>query len=133
MIKCNKKIGIIIGIVIIALLMFIHPLLFKKNYIEKIAKIDLPKSANLIDSKFYVDLYGVQLPSVDKGIHAPTAVFWRLAALTSVGVRPVRLHPLPCQPPKYGDWGPKEFCPTIKDCNRRDIRKKAKRKSPETL
>lgn len=61
MIKCNKKIGIIIGIVIIALLMFIHPLLFKKNYIEKIAKIDLPKSANLIDSKFYVDLYGVQL------------------------------------------------------------------------
>ena len=100
MIKCNKKIGIIIGIVIIALLMFIHPLLFKKNYIEKIAKIDLPKSANLIDSKFYVDLYGVQLPSVDKGIHA----------LTSAGVRPVRLHPLPCQPPKDGDWGPKEFC-----------------------
>ena len=93
MIKCNKKIGIIIGIVIIALLMFIHPLLFKKNYIEKIAKIDLPKSANLIDSKFYVDLYGVQLPSVDKGIHAPTAVFWRLAALTSVGVRPATVTP----------------------------------------
>ena len=63
MIKCKRKIGIIVGIVIIALLMFIfiHPLLFKKNHIEKIAKLNLPKSANLIDSKFYVDLYGVQL------------------------------------------------------------------------
>jgi len=41
MIKCKKKIGIIVGIVIIALLMFIfiHPLLFKKNHIEKIALI----------------------------------------------------------------------------------------------
>ena len=53
---------------------------------------------------------GRMLPSVDKGVHAPSAVFWRLAALTSIGVRPVRLIPLPCQPPKDGTWGPKEFC-----------------------
>ena len=52
------------------------------------------------------------IPSVDKGTHAPSTVFWRLAALTSIGVRPVRLIPLPCQPPKYGTWGPKEFCAT---------------------
>ncbi len=57
-------------------------------------------------------LIGVALPSVDKGTHAPSTVFWRLAALTSIGVRPVRLIPLPCQPPKYGTWGPKEFCTT---------------------
>ena len=40
------------------------------------------------------------LPSVDKGTHAPSAIFWRLAALTSIGVRPVRLIPSPCQSPK---------------------------------
>ena len=51
-----------------------------------------------------------KIPSVYKGTHAPSAIFWRLAALTSIGVRPVRLIPLPCQPPKYGTWGPKEFC-----------------------
>ena len=45
-----------------------------------------------------------------QGAHAPSTVFWRLAALTSIGVRPVRLIPLPCQPLKYGTWGPKEFC-----------------------
>ena len=50
------------------------------------------------------------VPSVDKGIHAPSAYFLRLAALTSIGVRPVRLIPLPCQTLKEGTWGPKEFC-----------------------
>ena len=52
------------------------------------------------------------LPSVYKGIHASSTVFWRLSALTSIGVRPVRLIPLPCQPPKDGTWGPEEFCAT---------------------
>ncbi len=56
------------------------------------------------------DVYLSQVPSVDKGIHAPSAYFLRLAALTSIGVRPVRLIPLPCQPLKEGTWGPKEFC-----------------------
>ena len=60
--------------------------------------------------QFIYSLYNNILPSVDKGTHAPNTVFWRLAALTSIGVRPVRLIPLPCQPPKYGTWGPKEFC-----------------------
>ena len=54
--------------------------------------------------------YYVYIPSVNKGTLAPSTVFWRLAALTSIGVRPVRLIPLPCQPPKDGTWGPKEFC-----------------------
>jgi len=49
---------------------------------------------------------------VYKGIHASSTVFWRLSALTSIGVRPVRLIPLPCQPPKDGTWGPEEFCAT---------------------
>lgn len=49
------------------------------------------------------DIHMMVIPSVGKDTHASTAIFWRLTALTSVGVRPVRLHPLPYQPPKYGD------------------------------
>ena len=52
----------------------------------------------------------LSLPSADKGTHAPGTVFWWMAALTASGVRPVRLIPLPCQPPKDGTRGPKEFC-----------------------
>lgn len=50
---------------------------------------------------------------VDKGIHALGAVFWRLAALPSIGVRPIRPILLPCQPPKSGTWHPKGICASV--------------------
>lgn len=61
---------------------------------------------------FYLGIYGA-IPSVDKGIHAPSAVFWRPATLPSIGVSPVRPIPLPCQPPKSGTWRPKGICAPV--------------------
>lgn len=63
MIINKKKIGIIIGIVIVtmAMLALAYPCLFKKNHIEKITKLELPKAAPILDCKFFLDSYGIQL------------------------------------------------------------------------
>ena len=58
---------------------------------------------------FFVTIIGILS---EQGDTRPKAVFWQLAALTSIGVRPVRLIPLPCQLPKDSTWGLKEFCAT---------------------
>jgi len=46
--------------------------------------------------------YLLTVPSVEKEIHAPSAVFWQLATLALIDIRPVRLIPLPCQLSKDG-------------------------------
>ena len=64
MIKSKRKIGllILIGIVIVVMLIFIHPLLFKKNQIEKIIRIKLPNSYEIIDYEYCFDgLFGFGL------------------------------------------------------------------------
>ena len=55
MIINKKKIGIIIGIVIVtvAMLVLAYPCLFKKNHIEKITRLELPKAAPILDCKFF--------------------------------------------------------------------------------
>jgi|GEM_PF-2919169 len=62
MIKSKIKIGILIGVVIVAVLVFIHPLLFKKNHIEKLMRIKLPNSCEIIDYEHSFDgLFGFGL------------------------------------------------------------------------
>lgn len=61
MIKNRKIFGIVIALVIVGVLIFINPIMFKKNHIERIAKLELPKAAKIVEDKFYADLYGLQL------------------------------------------------------------------------
>jgi len=51
---------IIIGLLSIFIIILFQPIIFKKNFIEKIIKIELPNTIEIIDCKFGFNPYGIE-------------------------------------------------------------------------